>query len=174
MTTNGNDHIAPKSVRLAAIGIFLVAALNLAFLWTVFSPSARSSQDHLLHESLHNPGGAPVTTTQFEMARVVFLVIIVVLSVAVPVILVWLGLKTRSGRRWARITVTVMLTFVLLSMLGSLVTPGHEPTLLGALGGSIQLVAHAAVLVLLWLPKDSRAFFRGHGPASVGKVNSNG
>jgi membrane-associated PAP2 superfamily phosphatase len=148
-----------------------VAALNLAGLWAVFSPSARSAQDRLLHESPYTPGGAAVTAAQFEIARVVFLVIIAVISVAVPVLLVWLGLKTRGGRRWARVTVTVILTLALLAMLGSLVTPSHGSTLLGALGGSVQLVAHAAVLVLLWLPEDSRAYFRGQSPASVAKVD---
>ncbi|MDT7761332.1 MAG: hypothetical protein QOC63_752 [Mycobacterium sp.] len=88
------------------------------------------------------------------------------MSVAVPALMIWLGLKTRGGRRWARITITVILTFVLLSLLSSLVAPSHERTLLDTLIELVQLVVRVAVLMLLWLPEDSRAHFRGRNPAS--------
>jgi hypothetical protein len=154
---------APKAVRIAVIGIFVLAAVNLDGLWEVFQPNFQSLVDNIVYQSLSSSPGTP-TSAQFDAARSTILVVAAVFSVAVALVLIWLGLKTRGGRRWARVTVTVVVALRVLSLLRSQTQPSSHLLLVGQALELVDLVVSVAVLVLLWAPEDSRSYFRPRQP----------
>jgi hypothetical protein len=145
---------APKSVRSAVIGIFVAAVLNVIPLWMVFTSGDRPRIDTLIHGALPN---VTFDGTQIAGAENIFRAGVVLSTLAIAALLVWLAVKTARGRRWARIGVTVFLVFELFTYLRQL---GADPTLAVQLISLLGVVVRFAVVMLLWVPEDSRAFFR--------------
>jgi F0F1-type ATP synthase assembly protein I len=140
---------APQPVRLAAIGVFVLALLNLVGI--AVAVGSRSRIVDQLHKS-----STQLTDSQLNTAATISIAFSVVISVLFAVLLVWLGVKTLAGRNWARVTVTVLLVLGLLSGLYSLVRSGGPVALVLDL---ITLVVSVAVLVLLWGPAAARAYY---------------
>jgi hypothetical protein len=70
--------------------------------------------------------------------------------------LVWLTLKCRSGRNWARLTLCVVIVlFILREMLR------FGPTLLSQILAVTESLLMIAIVVLLWRPESS-AYFRAN------------
>lgn len=149
---------APKAVRIAVMGIFVLAAVNLDGLWEVFQPNFQSLVDDILYQAFSSSPGTP-TSAQFDAVRSTVLVVVAVFSVAVALVLIWLGLKTRNGLRWARVTVTVLVTLRVLNLLRSRTQSSSHLLLVGQALVLVDLLASVAVLVLLWAPEDSRSYF---------------
>lgn len=140
---------APQPVRLAGIGIFLLALLNLVDIAVELGSKSRIVDQ--LHKS-----GTQLTDTQVNTAATVSIAFSVVISVLFALLLVWLGVKVLAGRNWARITVTVLLGLGVLSGLYSLTRSGGAAALVLDL---VTLVVSIAVLVLLWGPAAARAHY---------------
>lgn len=92
---------------------------------------------------------------QLEFAWIASLAYTYILHLTNVAVFVWLGWKVLLGRRWARVTLTVVLVFVICA------------AMISATAGSMYLwavvvghLAHSAGLALLWIPPTVRAFFR--------------
>jgi hypothetical protein len=140
---------APQPVRLAALGIFILALLNLANI--AVTVGSRSRVVDQLHKS-----GTRLTDTQINTAATVSIAFSVVISVLFAVLLVWLGIKVLAGRNWARVTATILLVLGVLSGIYSLTRSGGAAALVLDL---VTLVVSIAVLVLLWGPVAARAHY---------------
>jgi hypothetical protein len=142
---------APQPVRLAAIGIFVLALLNLVDIAVELGSKSR------IVDQLHKSGtGAQLTDSQINTAATASIAFSVVISVLFAVLLVWLGAKTLAGRNWARITVTVLLVLGVLSGLYSLARSGGAAALVLDI---VTLVVSVAVLASLWGPAAARAHY---------------
>jgi hypothetical protein len=76
----------------------------------------------------------------------------VVVGLGFAVFFVFLAMKIRAGRNWARITLTVLLGLGVLSGLNNLAGDGPAPLrTLGVIG----LLLDIAILVLVWLPASN-------------------
>ncbi|MFD4403504.1 hypothetical protein ACFWPH_12135 [Nocardia sp. NPDC058499] len=92
---------------------------------------------------------------QLKFAWIASLAYTYILHLANVTVFVWLGWKVLLGRRWARVTLTLVLVFVICA------------AMISATAGSMYLWAvvighltHTAGLALLWIPPSVRAFFR--------------
>jgi hypothetical protein len=150
--------VPPHPVRMAAMGIFLLAALHLDVLWVILDPDARSNVDEALLQSI----SPSLSSAQLGGARTVMLASMMVTAVVVALLLVWLGVKTRYGRRWARVVVTVIVTVEMLGRLRAQLEPGAPSALTAQLLTLIDLLVRVGVLALLWAPEDSRLYFHQH------------
>ena len=92
---------------------------------------------------------------QMEFAWIASLTYTYLLHFANVAVFVWLGWKVLLGRRWARVTLTLVLVFVICAAIIS-ATAGSMYLWAVAIGH----LAHSAGLALLWLPPAVRAFFR--------------
>jgi hypothetical protein len=153
----GPASTAPQPVRLAAIGIFVLAVLNLVGI--AVAATSRSRIVDSLHKS-----SPKLTSSQIDAAATISVVFAAVVSIVFAVLFVWLGVKTLAGRNWARVTVTVFLALGVISGLYGLVRPTSA---VGLILGVVELVIEIAVLALLWAPAPARAYFapRRPGPA---------
>lgn len=148
---------APQPVRLAALGIFVLALLNLVNI--AVELGSRSRIVDQLHKS---STGTKLTDTQINTAATVSIAFSVVISVLFAVLLAWLGVKVLAGRNWARVTVTVLLALGVLSGVYTLTRSSGAAALVLEL---VTLVVSIAVLVLLWGSAAARAHYAKHPAA---------
>ncbi|NKY56050.1 hypothetical protein [Nocardia flavorosea] len=99
-----------------------------------------------------NPGLPP---DQMEFAWIASLAYTYILHFANVAVFVWLGWKILLGRRWAQVTLTVVLVSVICAAMIS-ATAGSMYLWAVAIGH----LAHSAGLALLWIPPTVRAYFR--------------
>lgn len=139
---------APRTVRWSAIGVFVLAALNLV--GVALSVAIRSRTVDRLKDQTN------MSDVNAQAVATITVAVAVVISVGFVALFVWLGVKTLRGRNWARITVTVILALAVISALVSIAQPG---TALETALHVLKLVVDAAVLVLLWGTASARGFF---------------
>lgn len=143
----------PRTVRLATMGVFVVAALVALTAITV-----SAGRDVLAAEfRATNPA-----YSQSEAKRIVgrFIWLSVGTGAVLVGPLVWFGVMTRRGRGWARIAVSLLLAIVLLLEVRGVLVGTGIVELVSV--GMILLVV--VVLGLLWLPAANRyvAIARAH------------
>jgi hypothetical protein len=78
--------------------------------------------------------------------------IAIVLGVGFAIFYIFLAMKMRAGRNWARITLTVFLGLGVLGGLSNLA--GNNPAFTTLLGG-LSLLIDIAALVAIWLPPSN-------------------
>lgn len=143
----------PNPVRLAAVGVLVLAVVNLADIAV-----AVSSRSLVVDRLRSSTAGSRLTGSQLDIAATTSVVTSAVISVAFAALLVWLGIKVLSGRNWARVAVTVLLGLGVLSTAYSLTTASAASA--GALVlEAVSAVLSVLVLVLLWAPAAARAHF---------------
>jgi hypothetical protein len=86
--------------------------------------------------------------------------IAIVLGVGFAIFFIFLAAKTRAGRNWARVTLTVFLALGILGGLSNLA--GNNPSFTRSLGG-LDLLIDLAALVAIWLP-PSNAYMAARNP----------
>ena len=142
----------PKSVRVAVIGIFVLAASHLAVLalLALHNPDVMFNVDNMLSAWLPN---AP-SISEIDSYRPVVLVSASIGSLVMALLLIWLGLKTRGGRHWARVAVTVVVALGLPTALLDLLNSSSQSVFT-----LVEVLLRVGVLALLWSPQDSRLYF---------------
>jgi hypothetical protein len=135
----------PASVEVA-FWIWIVSAV-VSLVFAVLAPRAKDNILASLRQS-RPPGIVP---SQYDHTANVLITVLVVQLVVFALLYVFLAYKVRSGRNWARMTLTVLLIIGVVYGLfnGSLLSSG------------VGLLISAVAVVLVYLPSAS-AFFAAH------------
>lgn len=137
----------PREVTWVDIGLVILVALHLV------SIAIMLLQREAIAEGikLANPA---LTGQQVFYALTVTLIASVFFHTIFMLLYVWLAFKIRTGKRWARIMLTVVLAIATAS---SIVSFSQSPMfrLIIPAGDVLQL----ALIGLLWFPASSRAYF---------------
>jgi hypothetical protein len=106
--------------------------------------------------TLHNQANPALSTSQINLAVNVFIVGVVVVGLIGIGLWLWMAVKSKAGRNWARITGTVFFAINTLLLLGSITRPGAAASrIVNILGWLVGLGA----IILLWR-RSSSDFFK--------------
>lgn len=133
---------APGTITAAA-ACYLVATV-VAVVSAILTLSLKDD----IADSLRNTNTGNLTDTQIDQAAQIAVIIAMVVSLIFALVYLWLALKLRAGRNWARITLTVLTVLQLLSLLTN------------RAGGTswisyLSIAAAVVGLVLAYLPQSS-------------------
>lgn len=144
------DPPTPVPLQWITAGVFVLVGLYVAL------PLAMALNRDETAQSIRvrNPSLDP---SHLDFAVNAVLAYTVVLHAIDVVLAVWLVLKVRAGRRWARITLTAYLIVVTLA---SYISWEAGPQFRWAVISTALI--HVVMLGLLWLPASMRDFFAGH------------
>jgi hypothetical protein len=107
--------------------------------------------------TLRNQTNPALSTSQINVAVNVFIVGVVVVGLIGIGLWLWMAVKSKAGRNWARITSTVFFGINTLLLLGSITRPGAAASrIVNILGWLVGLVA----IILLW-QRPSTDYFKG-------------
>ena len=142
----------PGSVQLAFRLILLGSVIVAAMLVLAFVVGS-NEMDLGVRETLAEDGAYTESDVQSFKT---FLIVVASLSVAVPMALfVVFGFVMRSGRNWARITLTVLLSLGLLGALITAIAPAYLPVRLLAV---LMFPLNIAVIVAMFQPSANPYF----------------
>lgn len=133
---------APPTTITASVACYLVATV-IAVVQAVLTLG--SKQD--IADSLRSTNTAGLSSTQIDQAAQVAVVVAVVVALIFAAIYLWLALKLRAGRNWARITLTVLTILQLISLFTNRSSSSWI--------GYISILAAVAGLVLAYLSPSS-------------------
>jgi uncharacterized membrane protein YidH (DUF202 family) len=97
-----------------------------------------------------------LTASQVNLHVVAFIVGVVVVGLIGMGLWIWMAVKSKAGRNWARITSTVFFGIYSIILLVSIQSPGTVPSRLVTILG---WVTGLAAIILLW-QKQSGEYFR--------------
>lgn len=140
------EHGKPPASIEVAFWIWIVSAV-VSLVFAVLAPRAKGNILDSLRQS-KPPGLAP---SQYDHTANVLITVLVVQLAVFALLYVFLAYKVRSGRNWARLTLTVLLIIGVVYGLfnGSLLSSG------------VGLLISAVAVALVYLPSAS-AFFAAH------------
>lgn len=144
----------PREVNWATI--LMVVSIVLSIIGTIVVLSDKSGFIKQIRDNKPDYSQKKLDDT-YNVVRVTAIVTVIIIAV----LYVWLIVKIRQGRNWARIVATVLLALGILSSLSGLAGTGTGASkALQVIG----LIISIAVLVLLWL-RPSNAYFKERPPA---------
>lgn len=140
------QRITPPNEIMAAFWCYVAAALILV----VGGLFALGERQQLIEDLRLSQASQGLTDAQLQAAATASIIITLVIVIVIAGLFVLFAFKMRQGRNWARIVLTVLAAFALLSLLFA-----------GSGGSVLRLVgdlASVAGAVLTYLPKSSMYF----------------
>ncbi|WP_326837055.1 hypothetical protein VSH64_19470 [Amycolatopsis rhabdoformis] len=137
---NEYDTRAPGTV-LGAFWLYLVSTL-VAIVGAVVLVANKQT----IADAVRTAGQGKLTDAQIQQTTTVGLWVAVAVAVVIALIYLWLAVKLKAGRNWARIVLTILTLLQIVSLIA-----GRGGTLLGYLSAGAAVVG----LVLAYLPPSN-------------------